>query len=363
MGSKTIAGIMHIHGAEGLSERSIIKSADGGIYIGDEPKFKLPVFLNFESSINNHMFVVGMTGSGKSYFLKNLLMKMTLVYGYAALVIDFTGEYRELANFVLAENANAKSSLDSCTGDVAYADLSSMKEGERIKAAEEYLNHIIDACKWEENRKCRKFVVLDEAWKLLTVGGALGRLIREGRKYGIGVIMASQMLVDLDRTILENVATILAFRLQDKHSLNNLAKDYNLSQGTIKAIQNLEVGGCLVIRLGKNSRRSVIPVERIQGRGLPKLLKMQLSDGMDFQIDESKFALLLKNLDASSEAEGEISRDASENGVSLSVLIMKLIEGGADRRRILNGLREFGVPDREIADAFSTAVAEVRSDG
>ncbi len=360
LGSKTLSGIMHIHGSEELNEKSIIESARDGIYIGDEPEFKLPVFLNFESTINNHMFVVGMTGSGKSYFLKNLLMKMNLIYGYTAIVLDFTGEYKEFAEFALAEEADLESSLHVCSGGVIYANLSLMKDGDRIKSAETYLSNIIDASSLHEHKNCKRFVILDEAWKLLKINNTLERLIREGRKYGVGVIMASQMLVDLDRTVIDNVATILAFRLQDKHSLNNLAKNYNLSQNTIKSIQNLDVGSCLVIRLGRNSKRNVIQVERIHGRELPILLKIRIGDSMDVKIDEDKFTLFIKNLGVREEVEREISRKALENGISLNALILKSIEGGADRRKVLSGLRGFGFPDREIADAFAAIIPAVQ---
>ena len=357
LGSKTIAKTMHFHSTADLNEASISRSAENGIYIGDEPKFKLPVFLNFENSINNHMFVVGMTGSGKSYFLKNLLMKMSFIHNYSAFIIDFTGEYGEFAKFAFAEEATDVSP-HMCTGNISYADLSEMKEGDRIIAAEKYLNSIINAAELEKTASCKKFIILDEAWKLLSHGSILRKLIREGRKYGIGIIMASQMLEDIGSNVLENIATIAVFRLQDKHSLSNLAKNYNLPQQTIGAIQNLEVGSCLVIRLGKNSLRNTIFVEKVLGRNLPRLLRIRLRGYMDFQIDESRFILLLKNLGIGSEAAGEISRSVSENEIGLSALILKLVESGADRMRILGELRGIGIGEEEIADAFSVAMAK-----
>ncbi len=356
-GSKTIAKMMHIHSTADLNEASILKSAENGIYIGDEPKFKLPVFLNFENSINNHMFVVGMTGSGKSYFLKSLLLKMSLIHNYSAFIIDFTGEYNEFAKFMFAEEVT-DFNPHICNGNVSYADLSEMKENDRINVAEKYLNSIINAAELEKTAKCTRFVILDEAWKLLSRGSILRKLIREGRKYGIGIIMASQMLEDVDSTVMENTATIVVFRLQDKRSLSNLAKNYNLPQEMIRAVQNLEVGSCLVIRLGKDSLRNTLFVERIPGRAPPRLIGIRLRGYMDFQIDEGRFVLLLKNVGISSEAEGDIIRSVSENGTELSALILKLAEAGADRMKILGELRRIGIAEDELADAFSIAMAK-----
>jgi hypothetical protein len=64
--------------------------------------------------------------------------------------------------------------------------------------------------------KLRCFVVLDEAHRLaMTEGSPVQRILREGRKFGIGVILASQQPEDFNAVAYTNTATKLAFQLFD----------------------------------------------------------------------------------------------------------------------------------------------------
>lgn len=62
----------------------------------------------------------------------------------------------------------------------------------------------------------RCFVILDEAHRLaMTEGSPVQRILREGRKFGIGVILASQQPEDFNSVAYTNTATKLAFQLFD----------------------------------------------------------------------------------------------------------------------------------------------------
>jgi DNA helicase HerA-like ATPase len=59
-------------------------------------------------------------------------------------------------------------------------------------------------------------VVLDEAHRLaMSDGSPVQRILREGRKFGVGVILASQQPEDFDTVAYTNTATKLAFHLFD----------------------------------------------------------------------------------------------------------------------------------------------------
>jgi DNA phosphorothioation-dependent restriction protein DptH len=63
----------------------------------------------------------------------------------------------------------------------------------------------------------RCFVVLDEAHKLsFTPGSPVERLLREGRKFGIGVILSSQQPEDFSRVAFGNTATKVVFQVGDE---------------------------------------------------------------------------------------------------------------------------------------------------
>jgi len=66
--------------------------------------------------------------------------------------------------------------------------------------------------------KC--FIVLDEAHKLaFDVGSPVEKLLREGRKYGLGLILASQQPEDFSPVAFANTATKLVFQIGDDRSV------------------------------------------------------------------------------------------------------------------------------------------------
>ena len=65
----------------------------------------------------------------------------------------------------------------------------------------------------------RCFVVLDEAHKLsFDTGSPAEKLLREGRKFGLGVILASQQPEDFSSVAFANSATKLVFQVGDENS-------------------------------------------------------------------------------------------------------------------------------------------------
>jgi len=66
----------------------------------------------------------------------------------------------------------------------------------------------------------RCFVVLDEAHRLLSgPGTAVDKLLREGRKFGVGAILASQQPEDFDEVAFSNTATKLIFQISDRQGV------------------------------------------------------------------------------------------------------------------------------------------------
>jgi DNA phosphorothioation-dependent restriction protein DptH len=66
----------------------------------------------------------------------------------------------------------------------------------------------------------RCFAVLDEAHKLaFSAGSPTEKLLREGRKFGIGVILASQQAEDFNSVAFSNTATKLVFQIADDKSI------------------------------------------------------------------------------------------------------------------------------------------------
>ncbi len=71
-----------------------------GLYIGRSNTYKLPFLLDLDKLVNRNIAVVGMSGSGKSYFLKSFIIKSCLQRDSKVLIIDWNNEYREVVSFL-----------------------------------------------------------------------------------------------------------------------------------------------------------------------------------------------------------------------------------------------------------------------
>lgn len=69
-----------------------------------------------------------------------------------------------------------------------------------------------------KDNKIRLYCIIDEAHRMVYPGSPLDTLFREARKYGIGVILASQRSTDFKEVLLSNAGTIITFK-------QNLLKD------------------------------------------------------------------------------------------------------------------------------------------
>ena len=362
-GSRAVSGLFHIpkNHEQGSVKASV--SSRNGIFIGNSLNYNMPVFLDAEALMNPHMFVLGMSGGGKTYLLKSLMLKMHMILGYSIVVIDMNGEYENLSdiagvctplrikNIVFAETDTRRVS----NGAVMYYDLRQFEENKKIGMVSSILRDVErDMRSLKADGKNKVFIFLDEAWKFLKVNNSLEAIVREGRKYGVGLVMASQLIEDIDVPMLSNSSAFFIFRIQNKNSLNRLSKNYELGEKTIAKIQNLEVGTCLLIQTYKSSAKEVFFVKRVSGVALKNYIDILFGANM-IEINQEKFEELVKTL--SKDDPLEFIRKISTDGeISLSDLIKSLIKLKANRREILKYLKKLGVEDVEMSDAFAMAI-------
>ena len=63
------------------------------IFVGTTKVFKVPFTWTFKQLTNPHVSVVGITGAGKSFFVKTFLTRASYVWNTSAVIIDWAGEY------------------------------------------------------------------------------------------------------------------------------------------------------------------------------------------------------------------------------------------------------------------------------
>lgn len=71
----------------------LLSAPDEGLYIGKTRFLHTPVFWNPSRLINPHLAIIGITGSGKSYTVKTMLTRASLIWNTNAIILDWVGEY------------------------------------------------------------------------------------------------------------------------------------------------------------------------------------------------------------------------------------------------------------------------------
>lgn len=350
MGSALLSGFFNIFYSP---EEHMFRNQQGGIFLGQSSTYSLPLLFNQDLLLNPHIFVTGVTGSGKSYFLKSLIIKSALLSETKIIIIDITGEYGEIANYLGASKKDlGKFLLGGDLSNVAYYDLSVLEnENKKVEEASAILSEIVENMrKRGTKRKERAMVILDEAWKLLARDKLLETPIREGRKYGVGAVLASQMLEDIEAHMLSNFATIFVFKIQNKSSLEMLAKNYHLSDMQIEMVQNLKQGGCMVVQAYKDKSSASFFIEKIPELSIPKMLRLMFGGKM---IEISEFEIKKALVKLGYDPAKTLQNISSGEEIDIQRLISLLKDAGMKEMDILHFLRHIGINDLAIADAFA----------
>ncbi len=87
-----------------------------------------------------------------------------------------------------------------------------------------------------ESHSINQFIVIDEAHRMDYRDSPIHQLLREVRKYGVGVLLASQKPRDFSDITLSNVATIIAFHCPHPQDASFLARHINTTREEIQAL-------------------------------------------------------------------------------------------------------------------------------
>ena len=145
-----------------------------------------------------HIAILGMTGTGKTYFIKNHLLKPAKQKGIPVIILDLERDYN---GFVVKNYKNIKNYI----GKKSVIKINTDDYDEEQMQSDIY-NHIF--------KKIRDaMVVIDEVHNQ---GGHqhkldmnLKKLITRGRKRGLKIVLASQRPALVDKTLLSNCGTLI----------------------------------------------------------------------------------------------------------------------------------------------------------
>jgi len=261
--------------------------------IGKIPGSEISVRAGFFDMFEFHSAIIGVTGTGKTEFVFDVI-KQALLLDTKVFCVDFTEEYKtRLADHApqsLGLEEDKANELDQKLFAVDTGEYGARKEKEALKifvdsikdpvmqsvedflssdgpslgifelpeitntkatlrATELYLSSIMDWAR--KNRRARRIlIVLEEAHTIIpeTVGsgfdydtqwivGRISQIALQGRKYGVGLLVISQRTALVSKSILSQCNTYFAFSLMDKTSLDYLSNVY--SPEHVRSIPNL----------------------------------------------------------------------------------------------------------------------------
>ena len=426
-----------------------VSDPESGIYLGRTAIYKLPFYLDSSALLNQHMTIIGMSGSGKSYALKSILTKSSIRFNTRILVVDWNNEYNEIMDFLSGRilslgldfrvnilemypcdptgisdmvamidgfvklDDGQKSELHSLVSLCAKSDrrisisalLSRLEQpGERKKILAAKLSQIADNPIFAERTDfdigsildgvysinlsllrsnvqrgelvrfvlkliigqmhkmgaagsgTRRVIVLDEAWRLIRNSEEVGVLFREGRKYNISIIAATQLASDINNEVIANAGCLLIFRLQSEQDYKILGNAGIVEERLRERIGGLGMGGCMLYLVNKScgSAPSRFFIERVSGMEFGTVhihggrMRMQISYSCFVQATEETVEAKLHH---------KIMSFVSDNGRQISVPAFVGFLGrlGLQRAGIVCYLRKLGIDDYTIVSAYDKA--------
>ena len=250
--------------------------AEGEVVVGSIPGTTYPILLNLNHAVTHHTALLGVTGSGKSVFCRDLIRKI-VANGSKVLCVDFTNEYRsrfpDLAPVNIVSNAHKDElfrAIDAISielekfgnqqdkrlladktrvlKELFYEDVKAFIQSDATLALFELpdvsnTTGILEYTKWffrglfqvarqDANFGKQVCVVLEEAhtvvpeWNFIgaedkkaqSLVNSISQIALQGRKYNVGFIVVAQRTANVSKTILTQCNSIVAFQQFDKTS-------------------------------------------------------------------------------------------------------------------------------------------------
>lgn len=294
--------------------------------VGNIPDTNYPVIMNKGTAITHHLAVLGVTGTGKSVFSRNLVREY-VKDKTKVICVDFTGEYvknlsdlkpdsiisvadsktlfqyidwkqTELEKFPnnqdkpkLAQNAqdisnlmkkNIEAFLKSEDKFIALFELPDVVNTSGIfDYTKCFFKSLFEIAKNDQSHGHRVCVVLEEAHTIIpewnfagstdktsqSLVNSIGQIALQGRKYNIGFLVIAQRTANVSKTVLTQCNSIIAFQEFDKTSSDFLSN--YLGTEIASTLPNLQF-------------RQAIAVGKAFKSNVPMIFEVP-------EIDESKF--------------------------------------------------------------------------
>ena len=281
--------------AQNIAEYNFL---EGEYNIGEIPGTNFPVIIDKQLALTHHTAVLGVTGTGKSVFSRQLIREYLKDPSIKVICIDFTGEYKgkfedlkpqkivsedndkklyelfewvsnELEKFGNQQNKDALKKADELIRKTLKESLTvflknpeyrlsifELPDVSNTSSILEYTRQLFKAlfelAKIEHCFGHKVCFVLEEAhtvipeWNFVGIAdkssqsllNSIAQIALQGRKYDVGLLVIAQRTANVSKTVLTQCNTIIAFQEFDKTSSEFLSNYFG--QGIANTLPNLK---------------------------------------------------------------------------------------------------------------------------
>ena len=223
---------------------------------------------------------------------------------------------------------------------------------------------------WSETKGLKAIVVLDEAWKVASdeKSDAI-TIVREGRKYQFGLIVASQNPTDINEAIFSNVGTTFILRIKFEKFMNYLQGSLNFSDFIRTEISKFGVGQAAVDMAFQTALRfpEIFMLDRIYGEEPLYVYTIDMAGAMgeteitvdsfpkEFQLERDDLRNMLLNYNLGGKDPNEIIALLNDRNRTIGVVefVNLLKSREAETHNIVDFFRRLGVSDMMITKIIS----------
>ena len=268
-----------------LDMTKLPKNSSNAVYIGKVAETNKKAYFEMDK-LMLHMLSAGATGSGKTV-ASQVVAEEVLMRDVAVIVFDPTFQWSGFAypckdqkmldmypRFGMSPTAARRFKTNIIVVEdpnMVFEVKKYMKQGEMtvvsmhklsIKNINEFVKKTIDAvfeARFETSDKLKLLMVYDEVHRLLPKYGgkdaytSLERGAREFRKWGIGIVMISQVLMDFRAAITTNIGTEIQLRTKYRGDINRIKQKYG--NQFAQTLARLQIGTALVQNAEYNEGR------------------------------------------------------------------------------------------------------------
>jgi len=225
---------------------------------------------------------------------------------------------------------------------------------------------------WKPDRGVKLWVVLDEAWKISRDENSDAvMIVREGRKYQFGLIVASQTPTDISEVIFSNVGTVIMLRLKFEKYLDYLQNSLRFSNYIRQQILGFGMGQAAVSMAYEQATpfSETFILKKIDGEEpiidyfldiasiLTEAQRRDETMPKSYSMERTAFKKRIREMGLSEDKVEELATMIEKKAKHFDAVdfVIELERRGVTRKIITVFFREIGIDDSTIINIFTRA--------